>query len=50
MWEWKDHGLRQSLDDGRERFAYGGQFGDLPNDANFVADGLVGPTAIPIRR
>ena len=41
VWEWKDHGLRQRLPDGRERFAYGGQFGDEPNDANFVADGLV---------
>ncbi|HEX9260613.1 MAG TPA: glycoside hydrolase family 2 TIM barrel-domain containing protein [Acidimicrobiales bacterium] len=40
VWEWKDHGLRQRLPDGRERFAYGGQFGDEPNDANFVADGL----------
>ncbi len=41
IWEWKDHGLRQVLDDGRKRLAYGGQFGDEPNDGNFVADGLV---------
>ncbi|HEY5877189.1 MAG TPA: glycoside hydrolase family 2 TIM barrel-domain containing protein, partial [Ilumatobacteraceae bacterium] len=41
IWEWKDHGLVQRLADGRERFAYGGQFGDEPNDGNFVADGLV---------
>lgn len=41
VWEWKDHGLRQTLPDGRTRLAYGGQFGDEPNDANFVADGLV---------
>ncbi len=47
VWEWKDHGLRQRLPDGRERFAYGGQFGDEPNDANFVADGIVGPTVDP---
>jgi beta-galactosidase len=51
IWEWKDHGLRQQvgLADGtvRERFAYGGQFGDEPNDGNFVADGLVGPDLTP---
>ena len=47
IWEWKDHGIRQALDDGRERYAYGGQFGDVPNDANFVADGLVGPDGSP---
>ena len=41
VWEWKDHGLRQRLPGGKERFAYGGQFGDTPNDGNFVADGLM---------
>lgn len=47
IWEFKDHGLRQQLPDGGERFAYGGQFGDEPNDANFVADGLFGPDLTP---
>lgn len=41
IWEWLDHGLRARLPDGREYFAYGGDFGDKPNDANFVCDGLV---------
>lgn len=41
IWEWKDHGIRQILPNGKERFAYGGQFGDTPNDGNFVADGLM---------
>ncbi|MFM8954727.1 MAG: glycoside hydrolase family 2 TIM barrel-domain containing protein [Actinomycetota bacterium] len=41
IWEWKDHGIRQTLPDGRWRFAYGSQFGDVPNDGNFVADGLM---------
>ncbi len=41
VWEWKDHALRQVLPDGRIRLAYGGQFGDEPNDSNFVADGLM---------
>jgi beta-galactosidase len=47
VWEWKDHGLRQRLPDGRERFAYGGQFGDIPNDGNFVADGLMSSDLVP---
>jgi beta-galactosidase len=41
IWEWKDHGLRRRLADGTVRLAYGGDFGDSPNDGNFVADGLV---------
>ena len=41
IWEWKDHGLRRRLPDGSERLAYGGDFGDTPNDGNFVADGLM---------
>jgi beta-galactosidase len=41
IWEWKDHGLRQRLADGSVRLAYGGDFGDVPNDGNFVADGLM---------
>jgi beta-galactosidase len=41
VWEWKDHGLTQKLPNGVTRFAFGGQFGDTPNDGNFVADGLV---------
>jgi beta-galactosidase len=41
IWEWKDHGLRRRLSDGSLRLAYGGDFGDSPNDGNFVADGLM---------
>jgi beta-galactosidase len=41
LWEWKDHGIRQTLADGTVRLAYGGQFGETPHDGNFVADGLV---------
>jgi beta-galactosidase len=47
LWEWKDHGIRQVLPDGSTRLAYGGQFGDTPNDCNFVADGLVGSYGEP---
>jgi beta-galactosidase len=43
IWEWIDHGLRAFDADGNPFYAYGGDFGDVPNDANFVCDGLVGP-------
>ncbi|KHF39582.1 glycoside hydrolase family 2 TIM barrel-domain containing protein [Halalkalibacter okhensis] len=41
VWEWRDHGIRQFTESGEEYFAYGGDFGDQPNDSNFVMDGLV---------
>ncbi len=41
VWEWMDHGIRKTTEDGEEYFAYGGDFGDEPNDSNFVMDGLV---------
>jgi beta-galactosidase len=47
IWEWLDHGIRQKTADGREFFAYGGDFGDTPNDANFVCDGLVSADRVP---
>lgn len=43
VWEWCDHGIRTQDEDGCEYFAYGGDFGDTPNDGNFIADGLVFP-------
>lgn len=47
IWEWWDHGLVQALPDGRTRWAYGGDFGDQPNDGNFCTDGLVWPDRTP---
>lgn len=47
IWEWLDHGLRMKTREGREFFAYGGDFGDTPNDANFVCDGLVSADRVP---
>jgi beta-galactosidase len=47
IWEWWDHGLLQALPDGRTRWAYGGDFGDEPNDGNFCIDGLVWPDRRP---
>jgi beta-galactosidase len=47
VWEWIDHGIRRTDERGREYWAYGGDFGDAPNDANFCADGLVWPDRTP---
>ena len=47
VWDWVDQGLRRRADDGTEYFAYGGDFGDQPNDKNFVINGLVFPDRRP---
>ncbi|KAJ9639400.1 Beta-galactosidase (Lactase) [Coniosporium tulheliwenetii] len=39
IWEWANHGLTK-IQDGKEYYAYGGDFGDVPNDDTFVMDGL----------
>jgi beta-galactosidase len=47
IWEFWDHGLVQELPGGGWHWAYGGDFGDKPNDGNFVCDGLVWPDRRP---
>ncbi len=47
IWEWIDHGIQQITADGKTYWAYGGDFGDEPNDANFCADGIVWPHRTP---
>lgn len=41
IWEWVDHGILQHTPEGNEFYAYGGDFGDKPNDLNFCCDGIV---------
>ncbi|MFK0039243.1 glycoside hydrolase family 2 TIM barrel-domain containing protein [Paenarthrobacter sp. NPDC090517] len=41
VWEWRDHGIRTTTADGTEFFAYGGDFGEIVHDGNFVMDGMV---------
>lgn len=44
VWEWCDHGIYMGkAADGRNKYYYGGDFGEFPNDANFCVDGLVNP-------
>ena len=47
IWDWVDQGLVQRLPDGRTRWAYGGDFGDQPNDKQFCINGLVFPDRSP---
>ncbi len=47
VWDWVDQALVQQLPDGTERLAYGGDFGDEPNDGAFVCDGLVAADRTP---
>ena len=56
IWEMLDHGILKSPGDRRPGFssgaqpaywAYGGDFGDEPNDGNFVCDGLFWPDRTP---
>ena len=46
IWEWIDHGLRTTVD-GKEFYAYGGDFGETIHDGNFVCDGLLFPDRTP---
>ena len=47
VWEWADHGIRAENGDDEQFFAYGGDFGDQPNDGNFCIDGLTTPEHDP---
>ncbi|MFP8879730.1 MAG: glycoside hydrolase family 2 TIM barrel-domain containing protein, partial [Myxococcota bacterium] len=47
IWDWVDQGLRRETEDGRAYWAYGGDFGDEPNDTNFCINGLVWPDRTP---
>ena len=47
VWEWCDHAVKTQTPDGEAFYAYGGDFGDMPNDGNFCVDGLVYPDRTP---
>lgn len=40
IWEWANHGLWKTEPGKKGFYAYGGDFGDVPNDDTFVMDGL----------
>ncbi|NPE27308.1 DUF4981 domain-containing protein [Methanococcoides sp. SA1] len=41
IWDWVDQGLRKKSEDGKEFFAYGGDFGESITDGNFCINGLI---------
>ena len=48
IWEFCDHGVKTGeTEEGLPIYAYGGDFGDKPNDGNFCVDGLVLPDRTP---
>jgi len=47
IWDWADQGLRKFSADGKQFWAYGGDYGDNPNDGNFCCNGLVQPDRKP---
>ena len=48
IWDWVDQGLLTKDAQGREFYAYGGDFGEnMPSDGNFCINGLVDPGRKP---
>lgn len=47
IWDWVDQGLVKTAPNGRTYWAYGGDFGDEPNDRDFCINGLVWPDRTP---
>jgi beta-galactosidase len=47
IWDWVDQGLLKEDEQGRQFWAYGGDFGDEPNDKNFCINGMVLPDRTP---
>ncbi len=49
IWDWVDQGLAAETADGEDYFAYGGAYGppEVPSDANFCMNGLVGADRTP---
>ncbi|GGJ27341.1 glycoside hydrolase family 2 TIM barrel-domain containing protein [Streptomyces brasiliensis] len=47
VWEWRDHGILTTAPDGTPYFAYGGDFGEVVHDGNFVMDGMLMSNDVP---
>lgn len=41
IWDWVDQAIRTKTNEGIEYLAYGGDFGESPNDGNFSGNGLL---------
>ncbi|SNR97691.1 beta-galactosidase [Streptosporangium subroseum] len=47
VWEWRDHGILTTTPDGTPFYAYGGDFGEVVHDGNFVMDGMLLSDDVP---
>lgn len=47
VWDWRDQGLAEVDAGGRFYWAYGGHFGDEPNDGAFCFNGLIAADGLP---
>ena len=47
VWDWVDQALTKKDENGNAFWAYGGDFGDKPNDRQFCLNGLVFPDRTP---
>ncbi|UCF44429.1 MAG: DUF4981 domain-containing protein, partial [Planctomycetota bacterium] len=47
IWDYADQALRKKTTGGEEFWAYGGDYGDIPNDGNFLCNGIVQPDRKP---
>lgn len=47
IWDWVDQGIRKQSPQGDDYWAYGGDFGDTPNDVDFCINGLIWPDRTP---
>jgi beta-galactosidase len=47
IWDWIDQGLLKKDKNGKEFLAYGGDFGDKPNDNSFCINGIIASDRTP---
>lgn len=47
IWDWIDQGILTKDENGKEYYAYGGDFGDKPNSNNFCMNGVIASDRTP---
>lgn len=47
VWEWCDHAIKTTIQNGASVYRYGGDFGEKVHDGNFCVDGIVNPDRMP---
>jgi len=47
IWDWIDQGILQKDKNGKEFYAYGGDFGDMPNSGSFCLNGIIASDRTP---